>query len=98
MKSYLKDTKYLIQLLNYIKLDSGQVYLATADVASLYTIINHHEALQATRWALKEMSELNCPQRQFFDTITFGTITRTINKYRASQWGLSMRKQWQTCT
>lgn len=49
-KLYLRDTKHLIQLLDSIKLDGRLVHLATADVASLYTIINHEEAIQDTKW------------------------------------------------
>lgn len=39
--------------------------MVTAEVASLYTIINHQEAIQATKWALREFSELKCVQRGF---------------------------------
>lgn len=44
---------------------TDQLYLATADVAFLYTIINHGEAIQATKWALKELSGLKAAQRKF---------------------------------
>lgn len=64
-KSYLRDTKHLIQLLNTLNLKDGPIYLATADVGSLYTIINHEEAIQATKWALRNLSELKCVQRRF---------------------------------
>lgn len=60
----LKDMKHLIQLLSDIKLESGLMHLATADVALLYTIINHQEGLQATRGALREFSDFKC--RHFF--------------------------------
>lgn len=70
-KSYLRDNKHLIQLLDNIKFDDRSVYLATVDVASLYIIINHEEATQATKWALGEFSELKCVQRKFLNNNTF---------------------------
>lgn len=52
-RAYLKDTKNLLQLLQDIDLSGkGEVFLVTADVASLYTIINHDDALLALNWAL----------------------------------------------
>lgn len=47
-KAYLKDTKSFLQLIGEINL-AGQteVYLVTADVLSLYTIIQHDDALLA---------------------------------------------------
>ena len=64
-ESYLRDTKHLIQLLDTISLDGNTVYLATADVSSLYTIINHKEAVQATNWALNTLSDLKNAQKKF---------------------------------
>lgn len=64
-ESFLRDTKHLLQLLDTVTFGDRSVYLATADVASLYTIIDHEEAIQATKWALKKFSDLKAVQRKF---------------------------------
>lgn len=47
-KAYLKDTKNLLQMISQIDLtDKEEVYLVTADVSSLYSIIQHDDALLA---------------------------------------------------
>lgn len=51
-EAYLKDTKHVINILKSLPyLES--CFLVTADVGSLYTIINHFDALAAVKWALR---------------------------------------------
>lgn len=58
-KAYLKDTKNLLQLISQIDLSGKQeVYLVTADVSSLYTIIQHDDAMLALNWALSQKDEI----------------------------------------
>ena len=65
-RAYLRDTKHLIQILETIKMETGDTYLlATADVASLYTVINHKEAIDASKWALDKFSDLVSKQKRF---------------------------------
>lgn len=63
--AYLKDTKHLLQILQDTPVSEGHTLLATADVSSLYTIIKHHQACEATKWVLKRHSPLLCAQRKF---------------------------------
>lgn len=52
-RAYLKDTSELLQLLEVVELSTSvETYLVTADVASLYTIIQHEDAALALNWAL----------------------------------------------
>lgn len=47
-RAYLKDTTDLLRSLQEVKFDpTSEVYLVTADVASLYTIIQHEDAALA---------------------------------------------------
>lgn len=39
--------------------------IATADVASLYTVIDHNDAIQASKLAMKKFSNLISKQRRF---------------------------------
>lgn len=64
--AYLRDMKHLIQKLNTIEIKPDQNYLiATADVSSLYTIIDHEEAIKASRWAMDTFSNLISKQIYF---------------------------------
>lgn len=55
--AYLRDRKHLIQILNNTIIKPDQNYLiATADISSLYTIIDHEEAIKASRWAMDKYS------------------------------------------
>lgn len=73
-RAYLRDTKHLIQILNTIEINPQQRYLiATAEVASLYTVIDHEEAIQASRWALDKFSNLISKQKLFIlRSLAFG--------------------------
>ena len=65
-RAYLRDTKHLIQILESTVLEANCGYLlATADVASLYTVINHEEAIGATKWALNSFGHLISKQKRF---------------------------------
>ena len=65
-KAYLKDTKSLLQYLQCIDLTGKEeVYLVTADVSSLYTIIQHEDALLALNWALCKREDLPFNQKMF---------------------------------
>lgn len=47
-KAYLRDRKNLLQVLQELKLtEQGDIFLVTSDVSSLYTIIQHFDALLA---------------------------------------------------
>lgn len=50
-KAYLSDTKHILQILHTLPCTSSSI-LITADVGSLYTIIDHSEALISVQWAL----------------------------------------------
>ena len=45
--------------------DIGPLLMATADVSSLYTIIPHFLACEATKWGLRRHSNLPCIQRKY---------------------------------
>lgn len=49
-RSFVKDTKHIIHILESLPLTSSCV-LITADVSSLYTIISHEDALTSVQWA-----------------------------------------------
>lgn len=72
--AYLRDTKHLIQILDNIVLKPEEKYLiATADVASLYTVIDHNDAIQASKWAMGKFSNLISKQRRFIlSSLAFG--------------------------
>ncbi|XP_040178228.1 uncharacterized protein LOC120910536 [Rana temporaria] len=63
--AYLKDTKHVLQLLEDTPVLKGRTFIATADVSSLYTIVQHHQAISATKWLLREFTTLICKQRKF---------------------------------
>lgn len=65
-RAYLRDTKNLLQLLQEIDLtEREEVYLVTADVTSLYTIIQHDDALLALNWALCQRDDITHSQKVF---------------------------------
>lgn len=64
-QAYLKDTKHILQLLDTVPVLEGRTLLATADVTSLYTIVQHHDAISATKWLLRKYSTLICKQRKY---------------------------------
>ncbi|XP_040212329.1 uncharacterized protein LOC120943214 [Rana temporaria] len=63
LPAYLRDTKQIIQILDTIPCTPNTI-LVTADVGSLYTIIDHEAALTSVRWAL-ESSDLSYDHVQF---------------------------------
>ena len=63
--AHLKDTKHILQLLDTVPVSEGRTLIATADVTSLYTIVQHHDACFAVKWLLRKFSNLICPQRKF---------------------------------
>lgn len=56
-KAFLKDTKHILQLLKGSE-SSGDMVMVTADVASLYTNIDHQGAIRAVKWALKKHTNI----------------------------------------
>lgn len=62
-RAFLKDTKHTLQLLKQCNAGDG-VVLATTNVASLYTNIDHHGAIQAVKWALKISQKYICKERK----------------------------------
>lgn len=61
-KAYLRDTKHLIQLQGEVQIEKRPCILAMADVNSLYTIIGHQDAMRASKWALKHLSDVSRKQ------------------------------------
>lgn len=55
--AYLKDTKHTLQLLKRFNTNEDLI-MATGDVASLYTNIDHEGALNAVKWALEKGDDL----------------------------------------
>lgn len=64
-QAYLKDSKHLLQLLDTVPVLEGRTLLATADVALLYTLIQHHDACSVTKWLLRNHSNLICKQGKY---------------------------------
>lgn len=50
-RAYLKDTKHTLQLIKELNMEND-IIMATGDVSSLYTNIDHEGALEAVKWAL----------------------------------------------
>ena len=63
MEAYLRDTKQVIQILDTLTCTQDTI-LVTADVGSLYTIIDHEAAIASIVWALKD-TDLNSQHVQF---------------------------------
>lgn len=59
----MRDTKKIIQILDALTSTTSSI-LVTADIGSLYTIINHDEALASVKWALS-CSDLSRKHRKF---------------------------------
>ena len=56
----------LLQLLETVDLTGkGEVYLVTANVSSLYTVIQHDDALLALNWALCQRNDIPYNQNVF---------------------------------
>ena len=72
-RAYLKDTKDLLQSLQSVQLSGkNEVYLVTADVTSLYTVIQHDDALLALNWTLSQRDDLPHHQKVFLrDVLDF---------------------------
>ncbi|XP_073481353.1 uncharacterized protein [Aquarana catesbeiana] len=63
-KSFLKDSKDVINNLKNLKVDNSTL-LVTLDVESLYTNIKQTDALAAVAWGMKNLSDLQLKQRKF---------------------------------
>lgn len=65
-KAYRRVTKNLLQLIQEVDLTGkDEVYLVTADVSSLYTIIQHDDTLLALNWALCQRDDIPHNQKIF---------------------------------
>lgn len=62
--SFIKDSSQVIQALGTMEWKESYI-MATADVASLYTIISHSDGLEAVDMFLRRDTDLICPQREF---------------------------------
>lgn len=59
MRAYLKDTADLLRLLDEVKLNpASMTYLVTMDICSLYTIIQHEDALLTLNWAFSRCEDI----------------------------------------
>lgn len=71
-KAFLKDTKHTLQMLKECD-TNGNTVMATADVALLYTNIDHQGAIRAVKWALKKKTSIKRKQRKFIlKSLEFG--------------------------
>lgn len=70
MPSFIKDTRYVINLLLKFKPQKG-MWLVTADVSSLYTIIAHDQGLSAVNYYLEPDSRLPNGQISFIIILEF---------------------------
>lgn len=67
-KADLKDTKDFLLSLSKIKLpEESEIYLVTADVSSLYTIIQHDDALLGLNWAFSQREDIPYIQKKVFE-------------------------------
>lgn len=65
-RAYLKDTRSFLELISEVNLaGKPEVYLVTADVSSLYTIIPHDDALLSLNWALSQQEYIPHEQKVF---------------------------------
>lgn len=64
-KAYLKDTKDFLLCLSKIKLPKeSEIYLVTANVSSLYIIIQHDDALLALNWVFSQREDIPYIQKK----------------------------------
>lgn len=70
-RSFWRNTKHLIQLLEKVQIEKGPAILATADLNSLYTIIRHQDAIGATKWALRQMNDLRTKQTYLVEYLDY---------------------------
>lgn len=58
-RAHLRDTTDLLQRLGNVHLNPmAEIYLVTADVSSLYTIIQHEDASLSLNWALSRREDI----------------------------------------
>lgn len=70
LKPTLRDTTDILRLLNEVRLNPAtMIYLVTADVWSLYTIIQHDDALLALNWALSKRDDILHMQKCFLGKV-----------------------------
>lgn len=95
-QSYLKDTKDFLNCLQSINLEGGgqQVLLLTADVSSLYSIIQHEDVLLALNWALIQRDDLPHNQKVFIGHALDFCLSHNYfwyaNRFYAQQRGVAM--------
>lgn len=67
-RAYLKNTKNFLKLLKDIRIpDQAEMFLVTVDVSSLYTVIQHDNALLAPNWAFSQRDDLPHVQKKFLE-------------------------------
>ncbi|XP_063306958.1 kinesin-like protein KIFC3 [Pelobates fuscus] len=101
-KSYLKDTKSLIQELESVEWKDGYMW-ATVDVTSLYTIIEHELGLQAVKKVVEADSELPADlglfllesnQFAFSFNTQFNTHAKKIKNILKKHWPLLLEDEF----
>lgn len=70
--SYIRDTTQVINLLSECERKEDYIF-ATADVASLYTVISHQHGLEAVKFYLEQDHSLSQVQRDFIIDLVFAT-------------------------
>ena len=71
--AFLRDTTEVLNLLKEVQWKDGYI-LATADVASLYTVISHQHGLQAVDFYLQQESDIPPLQKEFIlELLRFAT-------------------------
>lgn len=63
-KAYLRDTKNILQLLDEVRFtENDEILLVTADVSSLYKVLQHDDTILALNWALSQREDLPYHQK-----------------------------------
>lgn len=81
-KAYLKDTTSFIRKIRNVSFsENAEIYLITADVASLYTIIQHDDALLSLNWAFSKREDIPFIQKKILRMILDYCLTHNYFWY-----------------
>jgi len=93
--SYIRDTKYLLNILYSLYEIPPNTYLVTADVTSLYTNIPHDEGIEATPFYLNHFRDdlpIYAPNTNVFRIILQLSLTTAPSDFKTTttykNWGL----------